>query len=143
MIKDKIIKKTLVVPGKKVSLKNFGTGWAHYKELKDVGKDVVKERAAQLLEENREALGSAQELLWASNIYSVLIVLQGMDTAGKDGTIRHVMSGANPQGVDVSSFKVPTPEEVDHDFLPRGGVSGFLTGPIMRMCWWCVFILIS
>ena len=133
MIKDKIIKKTLVVPGKKVSLKNFGTGWVHYKELRDVGKDALKERAAELLEENREALASAQELLWASDIYSVLIVLQGMDTAGKDGTIRHVMSGVNPQGVEVSSFRVPTPEEVDHDFLwrynrklpPRGSIGVF------------------
>jgi PPK2 family polyphosphate:nucleotide phosphotransferase len=133
MIKDKIIKKTLVEPGKKVSLKNFGTGWAHYEELKDVGKDVLKERAAELLEQNRESLASAQELLWASDRYSVLIVLQGMDTAGKDGTIRHVMSGVNPQGVEVSSFKVPTPEEVDHDFLwrysrklpPRGSIGVF------------------
>ncbi len=133
MIKDKIIKKTLVVPGKKVSLKNFGTGWAHYKELKDVGKEALKERAEELLEENRQALASAQELLWASDIYSVLIILQGMDTAGKDGTIRHVMSGVNPQGVEVSSFKVPTPEEVDHTFLwrysrklpPRGTIGVF------------------
>ncbi|UUX91171.1 polyphosphate kinase 2 family protein [Methanoplanus endosymbiosus] len=119
MIKERIIKKTLVIPGKTVSLKDFGTGWAHYTELKDITKEDLKKAAEELLEENRQALASAQELLWASNIYSVLIVLQGMDTAGKDGTIRHVMSGVNPQGVDVSSFKVPTPEEVDHDFLWR------------------------
>ena len=119
MLKDKITEKTLVIPGKKVSLRNFGTGWAHYTELKDITKEDLKKVAAELLEENRQALASAQELLWASNIYSVLIILQGMDTAGKDGTIRHVMSGVNPQGVDVSSFKVPTPEEIDHDFLWR------------------------
>ena len=133
MITDSLVKKTLVIPEKKVSLKDFGTGWAHYKELKDLGKENLKIRAEEILEENRQNLASAQELLWASNIYSVLIILQGMDTAGKDGTIRHVMSGVNPQGVEVQSFKVPTYEEVDHDFLwrysrklpPRGSIGVF------------------
>jgi PPK2 family polyphosphate:nucleotide phosphotransferase len=119
MIKEKYIRKLKVIPGKKVSLKRFETGWAQDDELKKGGKDAVKDRAAELLEANRTALAGAQELLWASNIYSVLIVLQGMDTSGKDGTIKHVMSGVNPQGCRVTSFKVPTPEETDHDFLWR------------------------
>jgi PPK2 family polyphosphate:nucleotide phosphotransferase len=60
-----------------------------------------------------------QEALWAEHKHKVLIVLQGMDTSGKDGTIRHVFEGVNPLGVRVASFKAPTPEELDHDFLWR------------------------
>jgi PPK2 family polyphosphate:nucleotide phosphotransferase len=119
MIKEKYLKKLLVPPGKKVKLKDYPTGWAQNEEFKNLGKDALKEQASELLEANRNTLASAQELLWASNIYSVLIVLQGMDTSGKDGTIKHVMSGVNPQGCRVTSFKVPTPEETDHNFLWR------------------------
>lgn len=119
MIKEKYIRKLTVSPGRKVSLKRFDTGWAQDDELKNVGKDALKERAAEILEENRAALAESQELLWASNLYSLLIVLQGMDTSGKDGTIRHVMAGVNPQGCRVTSFKVPTSEETDHNFLWR------------------------
>ncbi len=64
-------------------------------------------------------LADAQELLYASDIHSVLIVLQAMDAAGKDGTIKHVMSGVNPQGCQVFSFKKPSEEEIDHNFLWR------------------------
>lgn len=109
----------MLEPGKKVNLKDFPTGWAQSEEFKSLGKDAIKERASELLESNRNTLAQAQELLWASNIYSVLIVLQGMDTSGKDGTIKHVMSGVNPQGCRVTSFKVPTEEETDHNFLWR------------------------
>jgi len=119
MIKEKYIRKLTVSPGRKVSLKRFDTGWAQDDELKNVGKDALKERAAEILEANRVALAESQELLWASNLYSLLIVLQGMDTSGKDGTIRHVMAGVNPQGCRVTSFKVPTSEETDHNFLWR------------------------
>lgn len=119
MIKEKYIRKLTVSPGSKVSLKRFDTGWAQDDELKNVGKDALKERAAEILEANRAALAESQELLWASNLYSLLIVLQGMDTSGKDGTIRHVMAGVNPQGCRVTSFKVPTSEETDHNFLWR------------------------
>lgn len=119
MIKEKYLKKLLIPPGKKVNLKDYPTGWAQDEEFKSVGKDALKERASELLEANRNTLALAQELLWAGNIYSVLIVLQGMDTSGKDGTIKHVMSGVNPQGCRVTSFKEPTPEETDHNFLWR------------------------
>jgi len=119
MIKKKYIRKLTVSPGRRVSLKRFDTGWAQDDELKNVGKDALKERAAEILEANRATLAESQELLWASNQYSLLIVLQGMDTAGKDGIIRHVMAGVNPQGCRVTSFKVPTSEETDHNFLWR------------------------
>ncbi|HNB02855.1 MAG: polyphosphate kinase 2 family protein [Methanomicrobiales archaeon] len=119
MIKKKYIRRLMVSPGSKVSLKQYDTGWAQDDELKRVGKDAIKERAAEILEANRASLAESQELLWASNLYSILIVLQGMDTSGKDGTIKHVMAGVNPQGCRVTSFKVPTSEETDHNFLWR------------------------
>lgn len=81
----------------------------------DGKKDEAEERTGRL----RDDLDRLQELLYADHKHSLLIVLQGMDTAGKDGVIRHVFSGVNPQGVSVASFKVPTEEERDHDFLWR------------------------
>jgi PPK2 family polyphosphate:nucleotide phosphotransferase len=73
----------------------------------------------KLLEKHVEALSSLQRLHYASNQYALLLILQGMDSAGKDGAIRHVMSGVNPQGCEVYSFKQPSAEELDHDFLWR------------------------
>lgn len=119
MIHNKYIQRIRVEAGERVSLKDFSTDWAQEKDLRDTEKDAIKERALKILDENRAALASAQELLWASNVYSILIILQGMDTAGKDGTIKHVLSGVNPQGCKVHSFKVPTEEELDHTFLWR------------------------
>jgi PPK2 family polyphosphate:nucleotide phosphotransferase len=78
-----------------------------------------KQRAAELLELSRAELARAQELLWASDTHSVLVVLQGMDASGKDGTIKHVMSGVSPQGCEVHSFATPTEAELDHNFLWR------------------------
>ena len=79
----------------------------------------ARERADVSLERNRRELAHAQELLWASDTYSVLLVFQAMDAAGKDGTIKHVMSGLNPQGCDVHSFKRPSAADLDHNFLWR------------------------
>ena len=73
----------------------------------------------ELLAQGIEHLAELQDRLYADNRYGVLVVLQALDAAGKDGTIRHVMSGVNPQGVVVSSFKVPSVEELDHDYLWR------------------------
>jgi PPK2 family polyphosphate:nucleotide phosphotransferase len=78
-----------------------------------------KEKAEGELERLRVELDRLQELLYADHRFSVLIVLQGMDTAGKDGVIRHVFEGVNPQGVEVAGFQIPTPLETDHDFLWR------------------------
>lgn len=71
------------------------------------------------LEKSNEKLQSLQELLYAYDRYSMLLIFQGMDTAGKDGAIRHVMSGINPQGCQVFSFQQPSPEELNHDFMWR------------------------
>jgi PPK2 family polyphosphate:nucleotide phosphotransferase len=78
-----------------------------------------KEQGVELLQEGVKLLSEYQAKLAAQDTWGVLVVLQALDTAGKDGTIRHVMSGVNPQGVEVHSFKVPSAEELDHDFLWR------------------------
>lgn len=87
---------------------NDGTA---FPEGKSQGKDLLKSLTDRLEE--------LQEVLWAQQKHKLLIVLQGMDTAGKDGTIRHVFTGVNPQGVHVAGFKVPTPVELGHDYLWR------------------------
>ena len=80
---------------------------------------LTEKASDAVLAKHRKQLGDLQEVLYAAQSHAVLIVLQGMDTAGKDGTIRHIFSGINPQGCDVSSFKPPTPLEAKHDFLWR------------------------
>ncbi|MCX6873458.1 MAG: polyphosphate kinase 2 family protein [Verrucomicrobia bacterium] len=119
MIKPKLIQQFLVEPGTTVNLKHYVTDWTETDNAQELGKDVIKERAREILEENRKALAAAQELLYASDTHSVLLIFQAMDAAGKDGTIRHVMSGVNPQGCQVYSFKKPSAEELDHNFLWR------------------------
>jgi PPK2 family polyphosphate:nucleotide phosphotransferase len=108
--------------GKAINLKDYDScwlpKWAKKQEEKG-GKKAIKEQALNLLNANRKKLSELQELFWASNTYSMLIVLQGMDAAGKDSAISHVMSGVNPQGCQVTSFKTPSVEELDHDFLWR------------------------
>jgi PPK2 family polyphosphate:nucleotide phosphotransferase len=100
-----------VRPGEKLNLKKWPT----------IGKPICasKEKYKELLEKHTEQLSALQQLLYSSNRYALLLVFQGMDAAGKDGAIRHVMSGVNPQGCEVSSFKQPSAEELEHDFLWR------------------------
>ena len=100
-----------VPPGKKVNLKKWPTHVAPvYKSKKQYHK---------LLEAHVEALSSLQQLHYASHRYALLLIFQAMDAAGKDGAIRHVMSGVNPQGCEVFSFKQPSAEDLEHDFLWR------------------------
>ncbi|MCK6458750.1 MAG: polyphosphate kinase 2 family protein [Planctomycetes bacterium] len=119
MMRGKILKAVRVKPGSKVDLDDYDPGLDIIPELKEYDKDELKAMASGKLEENRAELAEAQELLYASDVYSVLIVLQAMDAAGKDGTIKHVMSGVNPQGCQVFAFKKPSAEELDHNFLWR------------------------
>jgi PPK2 family polyphosphate:nucleotide phosphotransferase len=86
------------------------------------GLSLDKGDIKDLLEQDADLLGEMQERLYAEDKWSVLIVLQGMDTAGKDGVIEHVMAGVNPQGCIVHSFKAPSAEEIDHDFLWRSAL---------------------
>jgi PPK2 family polyphosphate:nucleotide phosphotransferase len=98
-------------PGEKVNLKKWPT---NSKPICDSKEDYKK-----LLQKHVEQLSALQQLHYASDRYALLLVFQGMDAAGKDGAIRHVMSGVNPQGCEVSSFKQPSAEELQHDFLWR------------------------
>jgi PPK2 family polyphosphate:nucleotide phosphotransferase len=100
-----------VEPGESVSLATVDPGETQqYKKKKDVARE---------LEKQRRRIQDLQERLYAENQQGLLIVLQALDTGGKDGTIKHVFSGVNPQGCRVSSFKIPSPEEANHDFLWR------------------------
>ncbi len=119
MLPQEIIERLRVKPGAKVRLKEHDTRGADAKELKGLHEDVVKERAKSILEANLKDLAEAQELLYADDRYSLLLIFQAMDAAGKDGTIKHVMSGVSPQGCQVYAFKVPSDEELDHTFLWR------------------------
>jgi PPK2 family polyphosphate:nucleotide phosphotransferase len=119
MNKKKFVSQFRVAPGAEVDLKKFPTDWTESEETEKLGKEVIKDRALEILEKNRQELSEAQELLYASDTYSVLLIFQALDAAGKDGTIRHVMSGVNPQGCQVFSFKRPSDEELDHNFLWR------------------------
>jgi PPK2 family polyphosphate:nucleotide phosphotransferase len=97
--------------GKGFSLKRFDPDDHRGLDLKDL--------SDMLLAESVKVLTDLQERLYAQDRWSVLLVFQALDAAGKDGTIKHVMSGLNPQGCEVHSFKAPSPEELDHDFLWR------------------------
>ncbi|MGR8981696.1 MAG: polyphosphate kinase 2 family protein [Gammaproteobacteria bacterium] len=119
MIRKDIIDLFRIKPDTKIRLKDYHTGWEQTDEFKSAGKKAVKERANEILQSSIEELSECQQLLYADDRYSLLIVLQAMDAAGKDGTIRHVMSGVNPQGCQVFSFKKPSDEELDHNFLWR------------------------
>ncbi|MGB2676128.1 MAG: ADP-polyphosphate phosphotransferase [Candidatus Acidiferrum sp.] len=100
-----------VRPGEKVKLRKWPTVMKPFCES--------KKRYQKLLEEHVKELSSLQQLHYASNRYALLLIFQALDAAGKDGAIRHVMSGVNPEGCDVFSFKQPSAEELEHDFLWR------------------------
>jgi len=108
---SEFIGKIKVADRKPVYLKQFATE-VHFSY-------IDKEKGEDLLEEGIKQLSRSQDILYAHNKYSVLIVFQAMDAAGKDGAIKHVMSGLNPVGVKVHSFKTPTRHELDHDYFWR------------------------
>ena len=116
----KEVRRLFQVPTRgRVRLRDYDPGWAAQKQFKDLTKDELKARAKKFLQENIDDLCDAQERLYASDTHSILIVMQAMDAAGKDGTIKHVMTGVNPQGCQVFAFKKPSSEELDHNFLWR------------------------
>ncbi len=105
-----IINKFKVTDGEKFSLKDFDTAYSA---------DVKKEDAEAILADLIQQTAALQSALYADNRYALLILFQAMDAAGKDGVIAHTLSGLNPQGCEVYSFKQPSAEELDHDFLWR------------------------
>lgn len=113
---DDLFKLCRVHPDKKFQLKDRDPSWAGDPDVPQKERKVAAEK---LLAEDVSALAEAQNILYASNTWSLLVIFQAMDAAGKDGTIKHVMSGINPQGCQVHSFKNPSTEELDHDFLWR------------------------
>src|SRR5689334_18042015 len=105
----------LVRPGSHVRLADFSTS-----HTRGVG---ARADAARLLDESIKSIADAQTKLYAQDRWALLIIFQAMDAAGKDSTIKHVMSGVNPQGVQVTSFKAPNSHELDHDYLWRSVVA--------------------
>lgn len=110
-ITERLIDKYRVTDGENFRLKHIKPG--------DTGKVGSKQEATELLARGVQWLAEEQEKLYASDNWSLLLIFQAMDAAGKDGTIKHVMSGINPQGCQVHSFKSPTSVDLDHDFLWR------------------------
>ncbi|MBL8141587.1 MAG: polyphosphate kinase 2 family protein [Acidobacteria bacterium] len=111
MSNRQLMKRLMARPGRKFSLKDFDPGWTA---------DIKNEKKAEaLLAEGVKELSKHQEVLYAQDTRAVLMIFQAMDAAGKDGTIRHVMSGVNPQGCQVFAFKAPSAEERDHTYLWR------------------------
>jgi PPK2 family polyphosphate:nucleotide phosphotransferase len=108
---SKLVKPYRVDDGAKFRLKDF--------DPEDTGQIDSKEEAERLLAAGITSLAELQDKLYAQNCWAVLLIFQAMDAAGKDGAIKHVMSGVNPQGVQVYSFKTPSTEELDHDYLWR------------------------
>ena len=109
---SKILRHLIVPAGKKVSLRK------DYDPALKLSK-MSKQQAKKKLAESVTLLAEYQDKLYAQDIYGVLIIFQAMDAAGKDGAIKHVMSGLNPQGTQVTSFKAPSTEELNHDYLWR------------------------
>lgn len=120
MINREYIDRFRVEPGSKVKLKEFDTGFVADERHRVLSsKESAKGAAEEILKKNLEELAEAQDRLYADDRHAILVVLQAMDAAGKDGTIKHVMTGVNPQGCQVYSFKQPSSEELDHTFLWR------------------------
>ena len=109
-MKKEVLKELTAKPGKEHHVSDFNPSFTA---------DMSKQDAKEQLVQNIEKLSKLQSMLYAQDRYSVLVIFQAMDAAGKDGTIKHVMSGINPQGCQVYSFKQPSAEELDHDYLWR------------------------
>jgi PPK2 family polyphosphate:nucleotide phosphotransferase len=114
-----LIEELAVRPGSPAGLVNRSTSQTRTEWLGPVGHSHPKDVAERDLEAFKAELESAQDVLYASDTWAMLLVFQALDAAGKDGTIKHVMSGVNPQGCEVASFRQPSTEELRHDFLWR------------------------
>jgi PPK2 family polyphosphate:nucleotide phosphotransferase len=129
----KTLDELLVAPGKPARLAQRDPAWDGGEAFRHLDGESLSAEAGGALARSVVELERAHELLWASGRVALLVVFQAIDAAGKDGTIRHVTSGVNPTGVDVVSFKVPSAEELAHDFLwriarampPRGRIAIF------------------
>jgi PPK2 family polyphosphate:nucleotide phosphotransferase len=117
--KERILHHLVVEPGTSAALADRDPAWTGVPGYEGLSERELQAEAKAVLARGTEELSEAQELLWSSDTYALLVVLQAMDAAGKDSAIEHVMTGVNPQGVQVVGFRKPSPEELDHDFLWR------------------------
>jgi PPK2 family polyphosphate:nucleotide phosphotransferase len=117
--RERILDQLIVKPGTPAALAERDPGWRGGPDYEGLTKAELHSESNNVLAQGVKDLSNAQELLWASDTYAVLVVFQAMDAAGKDSAIEHVMSGVNPQGVQVVSFRQPSAEELDHTFLWR------------------------
>jgi PPK2 family polyphosphate:nucleotide phosphotransferase len=118
-IADEIISEMRVEPGQAANIRGRDAGWLGEEYFPEMNEEELKPLARQRLDQYIDELSDAQKRLWADDTYSLLLVFQALDAAGKDGTIKHVMTGVNPQGCQVFSFKQPSSEELEHTFLWR------------------------
>ena len=118
-LSHQVIDELIVHPGTPAALSRRSTSGTRAEWLGPIGRSNPKDIAEHDLEEFKKDLESAQELLYADGTWALLLIFQALDAGGKDGTIKHVMSGVNPQGCEVFSFKQPSAEELRHDFLWR------------------------
>ena len=118
-VRNRLLEELLVAPGSAAGIDERDPGWTGGPDFAHLAADELEQQAKDALKRGIAELSDAQELLWASDDYALLVVLQAMDAAGKDSAIEHVMSGVNPQGVQVVSFRKPSAEELDHDYLWR------------------------
>jgi PPK2 family polyphosphate:nucleotide phosphotransferase len=117
--RQRLMDELLVTPGSKANIAGRDPAWGGGPDFEHLTAEKLDTKAKKALARGVEELSDAQELLWASDTHALLVVFQAIDAAGKDSTIEHVMSGVNPQGVQVVSFKQPSSEELDHHFLWR------------------------
>ena len=117
--RQQLLDQFVVTPGQAAGIAGRDPGWTGGDAFPELAADELAQRAKDAIASGTAQLSEAQELLWASDRYALLVVLQAMDAAGKDSVIKHVMSGVNPQGVQVVSFRTPSSEELDHSFLWR------------------------
>jgi PPK2 family polyphosphate:nucleotide phosphotransferase len=118
-VADHIMSQILVEPGTPANLRGRDPAWKAGPAFEAMAADELKAIARSRLEQLVDELAAAQERLWASDTYAVLVIFQALDAAGKDSAIKHVMTGVNPQGCQVYSFRQPSAEELDHTFLWR------------------------
>jgi PPK2 family polyphosphate:nucleotide phosphotransferase len=116
---DEMVERFRVAPGKTVRLAEWDTKWDPPLGLEELNKEALKKQAAEFVAQRTRELAELQELLWADGRYSLLLIFQGIDAAGKDSTIRHLTSGMSPAGVRVISFKEPSREDYRRHYLWR------------------------
>jgi len=118
-IAENITREMRVEPGQPANIRGRDAGWTGEQYFPGFADEELKPRANERLDQFIDELFEAQKVLYADNTYSFLLIFQALDAAGKDGTIKHVMTGVNPQGCQVFSFKQPSSEELDHTYLWR------------------------